>query len=103
MTLLIHEGKKTDDLFLKDGTIPNPRLMDNVEFKIVQTIIKIQLDGGETDNWDKICQVHCARPAHSVILSVSERDSILWPTLIRHLNNADRLDNQPISIFSLLS
>ena len=49
MTLLIHEGKKSEYLFLKDGTIPDPRSTDNAEFKIVQTIIERQLEGGETD------------------------------------------------------
>ena len=48
------KGKKSEDLFLKDGTIPDPISMDNVEFKIVQTIIKRQLEGGETDNWNQI-------------------------------------------------
>ena len=49
MTLLIHEGEKLEDLFLKDGTIPDPISTNNVEFKIFQTIIKCQIEGGETD------------------------------------------------------
>ena len=48
------KGKKAEDLFLKDGTIPDPISTDNVEFNIVQTIIKRQLEGGETDKWNKI-------------------------------------------------
>jgi len=54
MTLLIHEGKKAEDLFLKDGTLPDPNSTDNAEFKIVLTIIKRLLEGGETDKWNKI-------------------------------------------------
>ena len=54
MDLLIHEGKKVEDLFLKYGTIPDSRSTDNVEFKIVQTIIKCQLEVGQTDKWNKI-------------------------------------------------
>ena len=54
MTFLIHEGKKSEDLFLKDGTTPDPRSTENVEFNIVQIIIKRQLEGGETDKWKKI-------------------------------------------------
>eukprot|EP00977_Amphora_coffeiformis_P024076 scaffold15034_cov181-Amphora_coffeaeformis.AAC.8 len=54
MTLLIHEGKKAEDLFLKDGTLPDPSSTDNAEFKIVLTIIKRLLEGGETDKWNKI-------------------------------------------------
>ena len=54
MTLLIHEGKKVEELFLNDGTIPDPIFIENVQFKIFQTIIKRQLQGVETDKWNKI-------------------------------------------------
>jgi len=56
MTLLIHEGKKAEDLFLKDGTLPDPESTDNAEFKIVLTIIKRLLEAGETDKWNKIAK-----------------------------------------------
>ena len=54
MTILIHEGKKADNLFLKGGTIPGPSSTENVESKLVQTITKRQVQGGETDKWKKI-------------------------------------------------
>ena len=54
MTLLIHEVNKAEGLFLKDVNIPDPSSTENAEFKIVQTIIKCQLKGGETDRWKKI-------------------------------------------------
>jgi len=54
MTLLIHEGKKAEDAFLKDGTLPDPSSTDNAEFKIVLSIIKRLLESGETDKWNKI-------------------------------------------------
>ena len=54
MTLLIHKGKKSKDLFLKECTIYDPSSMDNDELNILQTTIKRQLKGGETDKWDKI-------------------------------------------------
>jgi len=54
MTLLIHEGKKAEDLFLKDGTLPDPTSTDNEEFKIVLTIIKRLLQEGITDKWNKM-------------------------------------------------
>jgi len=56
MTLLIHEGKKAEDLFLKDGTLPDPDSTDNAEFKIVLSIIKRLLEAGETDKWNKIAK-----------------------------------------------
>ena len=40
-------------MFFKDGTIPYPISTDNAEFKILQTIIKCQLEGGETYKWNK--------------------------------------------------
>ena len=54
MTLLVHEGKKAGELFIKDGNIPDPISTDNYELQIVQTIIKRQLEGGEMDKWNKI-------------------------------------------------
>jgi adenosylhomocysteinase len=54
MTLIIHEGKKAEDLFVKDGTLPDPSSTDNAEFKIVLTILRRLLEGGETDKWNKI-------------------------------------------------
>jgi adenosylhomocysteinase len=54
MTLLIHEGKKAEDAFLKDGTLPDPSSTTNAEFKIVLSIIKRLLEAGETDKWNKL-------------------------------------------------
>ena len=56
ITLLIHEGKNVDNLFLKDDTIPESISTENVESNIVQTIINHQLEGRETEKWNKICQ-----------------------------------------------
>merc|ERR1719188_449912 len=58
MTLLIHEGKKAEDLFKKDGTLPDPSSTSNAEFKIVLTIIRRLLESGVTDKWNKIA-VRC--------------------------------------------
>ena len=35
--LLIHEGKKADDAFLQNGTLPDTTSKDNAEFIIVLT------------------------------------------------------------------
>jgi len=56
LTLLIHEGKKAEDAFLKDGTLPDPDSTDNEEFKIVLSIIKRLLEAGETDKWNSIAR-----------------------------------------------
>jgi len=54
MTLLIHEGKKAEDLFLNDGTLPDPTSTDNLEFVCILNIIKRLLKAGVTDKWNKI-------------------------------------------------
>merc|ERR1712115_165859 len=56
MTLIIHEGKKAEDLFNANGTLPDPSSTDNAEFKIVLTIIRRLLEAGETDKWNKIAK-----------------------------------------------
>ena len=48
------KDKKAEESTLKDSTILEPRPTDNGEFNIVQTIMKHQLEGGETDKWNKI-------------------------------------------------
>ena len=53
MNIIIHDGNNAVELFLRDGTISDPISTDNFEFKIVQTIIKRQIEGGETDKWNK--------------------------------------------------
>ena len=54
MTLLIHEGNKADNFFLKGGTISEHSSLYNSDFRIVQTIIKHQLEGVETDKWKNL-------------------------------------------------
>jgi len=54
MTLIIHEGKKAEDLFKANGTLPDPESTTNAEFKIVLTIIRRLLESGVTDKWNKI-------------------------------------------------
>merc|ERR550514_319673 len=42
-TLLIHEGKKAEELFAKDGTLPDPASTTNAEFKCVLNVIRNSL------------------------------------------------------------
>lgn len=39
-TLLIHEGVKAEELYAKDGTLPDPSSTDNLEFQIVLAMIR---------------------------------------------------------------
>jgi adenosylhomocysteinase len=86
MTLLIHEGKKAEDLFLKDGTLPDPTSTDNAEFKIVLTIIKRLLLAGETDKWNKIA-VRCMGVSEETttgvhrLYTMEKTGSLLFPAI----------------------
>jgi len=42
-TLLIHEGKKAEILFAKDGTLPDPSTTEDPEFKIVKKLLAVTL------------------------------------------------------------
>ena len=67
-------------MFLKDFTIPDPSSTDNVEFKIFQTIIKRQLEGGEMDKWNKI---------FNTCMGVYEETS----TVVHHLYDMENTGN----------
>merc|ERR1719214_399757 len=43
MTLLLHEGKKFETAFAKDGSLPDPASTDNAEFKCVLATIKASI------------------------------------------------------------
>ena len=47
-------------MLFKYVTIPDPISIDTAEFKIVQTIIKHQLEIGKTYKWNKIANT-CTR------------------------------------------
>jgi len=86
MTLLIHEGKKAEDLFLKNGTLPDPTSTDNAEFKIVLTIIKRILESGETDKWNKMA-TRCMGVSEETttgvhrLYSMEKDESLLFPAI----------------------
>eukprot|EP01082_Thalassiosira_pseudonana_P016284 g14713.t1 g14713 contig90:230848-232466(-) len=48
------DGKEGRGCLLEGWNSPDPTSTDNEEFKIVLTIIKRLLEGGETDKWNKI-------------------------------------------------
>merc|ERR1711892_1169152 len=86
MTLIIHEGKKAEDLFLKDGTLPDPTSTDNAEFKIVLTILKRLLEGGETDKWNKLA-TRCVGVSEETttgvhrLYTMEKNGSLLFPAI----------------------
>jgi len=86
MTLLIHEGKKAEDAFLKDGTLPDPDSTDNAEFKIVLSIIKRLLEAGETDKWNKIA-TRCMGVSEETttgvhrLYTMEKQGSLLFPAI----------------------
>lgn len=55
-TLLIHEGVKAEREFAKLGTLPDPTSTKNKEFQCVLTIIKRELEAGNTKMWTKMAE-----------------------------------------------
>mmetsp|Transcript_15711 Transcript_15711/g.37312 ORF Transcript_15711/g.37312 Transcript_15711/m.37312 type:complete len:490 (-) Transcript_15711:218-1687(-) len=55
-TLLIHEGKKAEDAYARDGTLPDPSSTDNPEFKIVLQLIKESI-AKDPKKWTKLAAV----------------------------------------------
>jgi len=54
MTLLVHEGKKFEDAFEANGSLPDPTSTDNAEFKIVMTQVKRTITTGDPKKWTKL-------------------------------------------------
>jgi adenosylhomocysteinase len=54
-TLLLHEGRKAELAYAKDGTLPDPTSTDNPEFKIVLSIIKEGL-AKHPNKWTRMCE-----------------------------------------------
>merc|ERR1711966_56817 len=99
MALLIHEGKKAEDAFLKDGTLPDPTSTDNEEFQIVLTIIKRLLQAGETDKWNKIaarCKGVSEETTTGVhrLYTMEKENSLLFPAVnVNHGVTKSKFDN----------
>jgi len=86
MTLLIHEGKKAEDLYKKDGTIPDPNSTENVELKIVLSIIKRIILSGDVDKWSKIssrCMGVSEETTTGVhrLYSMEKNNALLFPAI----------------------
>lgn len=86
MTLLIHEGKKAEDAFAKDKTLPDPSSTDNAEFKIVLTIIKRLLESGVTNKWNQIaarCKGVSEETTTGVhrLYTMEKQGSLLFPAI----------------------
>jgi len=52
-TMLIHEGAKAEELFAKDGTLPDPNSTTNAEFKCVLTILRNSIQKDAT-KWTRM-------------------------------------------------
>merc|ERR1740138_1531119 len=53
MTLLIHEGRKAEIAYAKDGTLPDPSSTTNAEFKIILQIVRRELPKNPT-KWHRL-------------------------------------------------
>jgi len=55
-TIMIHEGIKAEADFKKLGTLPDPKSTNNKELQIVLSIIRKNLEAGNTEMWTKMAQ-----------------------------------------------
>ena len=55
-TIMIHEGIKAENDFKKLGTLPDPKSTNNKELQIVLSIIRREIEAGNTDMWTKMGQ-----------------------------------------------
>merc|ERR1711959_253892 len=47
-TLLVHKGKHYEELYAKDGSLPDPASTDNAEFKCVLTVLRDSIPADKT-------------------------------------------------------
>merc|ERR1719223_2646221 len=55
-TIMIHEGIKAEADFKKLGTLPDPKSTNNKELQIVLSIIRKNLEAGNTEMWTKMSE-----------------------------------------------
>merc|ERR1711907_495966 len=85
MTLLIHEGRKAEVAYEKDGTLPDPDSVDNPEFKIVLSIIKRELPKQST-KWRRLAARMVGvseetTPGVHRLYVMADKGSLLFPAI----------------------
>ena len=86
MTMLVHEGKKAEDKFAADGTLPDPESTTNAELKIVLAMLRGLLVSGVTDKWNKI-NLRCVGVSEETttgvhrLYTMEKAGSLLFPAI----------------------
>jgi adenosylhomocysteinase len=86
MTMLVHEGKKAEDKFAQDGSLPDPESTTNAELKIVLTLLRSLLVSGITDKWNKI-NLRCVGVSEETttgvhrLYTMEKNGSLLFPAI----------------------
>merc|ERR1712087_201112 len=84
-TLLLHEGKKFEDAYAKDKTLPDPASTDNAEFKCVLTIIKnsIATNPKKFNKWvnDMVGVSEETTTGVHRLISMADKGTLLFPAI----------------------
>merc|ERR1711970_360608 len=80
-TMLIHEGRKAEEKFAKDGSVPDPASTTNAEFKCVLAIIRDSIKK-DPKKWTKMSKT---------VRGVSEETTTGVHRLIQMANNGELL------------
>lgn len=83
--MMIHEGKKAEELYAKDGTLPDPASSDNAEFKVVLKFIRdsIQKDPLKWTRMAKNCKGVSEETTTGVhrLLDMAKKRTLLFPAI----------------------
>ena len=86
MTMLVHEGKKAEDRFALDGSLPDPDSTSNAELKIVLSLLRGLLVSGTTDKCNRI-NVRCVGVSEETttgvhrLYSMEKAGTLLFPAI----------------------
>jgi adenosylhomocysteinase len=84
-TLLIHEGKRREEAFAKDGTLPDPSETDNAEFKCVLSVLRESIQKDPT-KWTRMAKTvrgvseETTTGVHRLI-QMAEKGELLFPAI----------------------
>eukprot|EP00451_Oxyrrhis_marina_P006581 CAMPEP_0204303892 /NCGR_PEP_ID=MMETSP0468-20130131/84129_1 /ASSEMBLY_ACC=CAM_ASM_000383 /TAXON_ID=2969 /ORGANISM="Oxyrrhis marina" /LENGTH=408 /DNA_ID=CAMNT_0051283211 /DNA_START=86 /DNA_END=1312 /DNA_ORIENTATION=- len=84
-TLLIHEGKRREEAFAKDGTLPDPAETENAEFKCVLSVLRESIQKDPT-KWSRMAKTvrgvseETTTGVHRLI-QMAEKGELLFPAI----------------------
>merc|ERR1719487_2659421 len=84
-TLLLHEGKKFEEAYAKDKSMPDPASTDNAEFKCVLTVIKNSI-ATNPKKWSKMVAAMVGVSEETTtgvhrLIQMADKGTLLFPAI----------------------